>query len=74
MMGSAEHARGCHGGDVGTQEARSLGARQGPAPRSQQGEQHRRAATAQAATAASARKVDGLLGGGAVMGIAESAG
>ena len=53
---------------------RSLGARHGPAPSSRQGEQHRRAATAQAATAASARKVDGHLGGGAVMGIAESAG
>ena len=50
-----------------------LGARRGPAPGSQQGEQRRRAATARAAAAASARKVDALLGCGAVMGIAEHA-
>ena len=52
---------------------RSLGARHGPAPSSQQGEQRRRATTARATTAALAQKVDALSGCGAVMGTAEHA-
>ena len=73
VMGSAEHARRGYGGDGGTREARSIGERHGPAPNSQQGEQHRRVTTAQAATAASAQKVDALLGRGKMMGSAEHA-
>ena len=64
---------GGHGGDEGAREVRSLGARHGPAPSSQQGEQLRRATTARATTAASAQKVDVRSGGGAVMGNAENA-
>ena len=52
---------------------RSLGARHGPAPSSQQGEQRRRATMARTAAATSAQKVDVRSGGGAVMGNAEHA-
>ena len=72
--GSTEHARCGHGGGGGAREARSLGARQEPAPSSRKSEQRRHAKTARAATAASARKVGALWGGGAVTGSAAYAG
>ena len=56
--------------EVAREKRAQLGARHRPAPSTRQGEQSRRAKTAQAAAARSAQKVDVLSGGGAVMGSA----
>ena len=53
--------------EVAREKRVQLGARHRPAPSTRQGEQRRRAKTAQAAAARSAQKVDVLSGGGAVM-------
>ena len=52
----------------------SLVARHGPTPHSRKDEQRRRATTARAVTATSARKVGVLSGCGAVLSVAEHAG
>ena len=70
---STEHAQCGHGSGGGAREARSLGARQGPAPSSQQDEQRRRVTTARATITASAQKVGALSGCGAVRGSAAHA-
>ena len=74
VTGSAAHAGCCHSGDGGAREARSFGARHGPAPNLRKDEQRRGATTARAVTATSAQKVGVPSGCGAVLSVAEHAG